>query len=83
MDPVCVSVNIGPPMKDKFICELSDSDHIRHPKDVKRREGFMYMGPEVIYIYTQSTMFSFLNLILAHFIAIQIELKRCRFFSSG
>ena len=67
MDPVCVSVNIGPPTKDKFICELSDSDHIRHPKDVKRREGFMYMGPEVIYIYTQSTMLSFLNLILAHF----------------
>ena len=67
MDPVCVSVNIGPPTKEKFICELSDSDHIRHPKDVKRREGFMYMGPEVIYIYTQSTIFSFLNLILAHF----------------
>ena len=66
MDPVCVSVNIGPPIKDKFFCELSDSDHIRHPKDVKRREGFMYIGPEVIYIYAHSTMFSFLILILKH-----------------
>ena len=75
MDPVCVSVNIGPPTKDKFICELSDSDHIRHPKDVKRREGFMYMGPEVIYIYTQSTMFSFLNLTKAHFSYINIDKK--------
>ena len=63
MDPVCVSVNIGPPMKDKFVCELSDSDHIRHPKDVKRREGFMYIGPEVIYIFTQSSTFSVLNFI--------------------
>ena len=50
MDPVCESVNIGPPVKDKFICELSDLDHIRHPKDLMRRDGFMYIGPEVIYI---------------------------------
>ena len=67
MDPVCVSVNIDPPTEDKFICELSDSDHIRHPKDLQRREGFMYIGPEVIYVYTQSTKFSLLNLILAKF----------------
>ena len=59
-----MSVNIGPPIKDKFTCELSDSDHIRHPKDVKLREGFMYVGPEVIYIFTQSTSFWLLNLIL-------------------
>ena len=47
MDPVCVSVNIGPPIKDKFVCEFSDSEHIRHPKDVELREGFVYIGPEV------------------------------------
>ena len=63
MDPVCVSVNIGPPIKDKFTCELSDSDHIRHPKDVKLREGFMYVGPEVIYIFTRSAYFGLLRIL--------------------
>ncbi|KAL9963248.1 hypothetical protein ACROYT_G032429 [Oculina patagonica] len=46
MDPACVSVNIGPPTEGRFICELSDSDHTHHPLDVKRREGFMYIGTE-------------------------------------
>ena len=48
IDPVCVSVNIGPVTKDRFICELSDSDHNKHNKDVIPREGFMYLGTEVI-----------------------------------
>jgi len=48
MDPVCVSVNIGPPTDEKFICELSDSDHMKHPEDFKKREGFLYIGTEVI-----------------------------------
>jgi len=47
MDPVCVSVNIGPPTDEKFICELSDSDHAKHPEDLKKREGFLYIGTEV------------------------------------
>ena len=47
MDPVCVSVNIGPPTDEKFICELSDSDHTKHPEDLKKREGFLYIGTEV------------------------------------
>ena len=47
MDPVCVSVNIGPPTGEKFICELSDSDHMKHPADLKKREGFLYIGTEV------------------------------------
>ena len=47
MDPVCVSVNIGPPTDEKFICELSDSDHTEHPADLKKREGFLYIGTEV------------------------------------
>ncbi|KAL9969258.1 hypothetical protein ACROYT_G021454 [Oculina patagonica] len=46
MEPVCVSMNIGPPIKDEFICELSYSDHLLHPNDVKPREGFMYLGTE-------------------------------------
>jgi len=48
MDPVCVSVNIGPPTDEKLICELSDSDHTKHPEDLKKREGFLYIGTEVI-----------------------------------
>ena len=48
MDPVCVSVNIGPPTNEKFICELSNSDHTKHPEDLKKREGFLYIGTEVI-----------------------------------
>ena len=48
LDPVCVSVNIGPPADGKFICELSDSDHTKHPEDLKTQEGFLYIGTEVI-----------------------------------
>ena len=43
----CVSINIGPSVNDKFLCQLSDSDHIRHPDDLKPREGFLYRGTEV------------------------------------
>ena len=74
MDPVCVSVNISPPIKDKFVCEFSDSDHIRHPKDVELREDFVYIGPEVIYIYTQS-MFLFLNRPLYFRVAVCLIFK--------
>jgi len=48
MDPVCVSVNIGPPADEKFICELSDSDHMKHPEDPKKRKGFLYISTEVM-----------------------------------
>lgn len=42
----CVSINIGPPINDKVLCQLSDSDHIRHADDLKPLEGFMYRGTE-------------------------------------
>ena len=48
MDPACVSVNIGPPTDEKFTCELSDSDYMKHPEDLKKREGFLFIGTEVI-----------------------------------
>ena len=35
MESKCVSVNIGPSGNDKVVCELSDSDHLQHPKDLK------------------------------------------------
>ena len=31
----CVSVNIGPLVNNKVVCELSNSDHMQHPEDLK------------------------------------------------
>ena len=44
MESRCVSVNIGRPVNDKVVCELSDSDHIQHPQDLKPRQGWTYRG---------------------------------------
>ncbi|XP_078351746.1 lactadherin-like isoform X1 [Oculina patagonica] len=46
MESNCVSFNIGPPINDQVMCQLSDSDHTRHPEDLKPREGFTYRGTE-------------------------------------
>ena len=43
----CVSINIGPQINDKIICEQNDSDHSLHPKDFQPRSGFTYTGTEV------------------------------------
>ncbi|XP_068757796.1 fibrillin-1-like [Montipora capricornis] len=41
----CVSVNIGSGKSpSSVICELSDSDHCQHPKDLKPRQGWTYRG---------------------------------------
>ena len=45
----CVSFNLGPPIMDRMVCELSDSDVTKHPGDLKPREGFVYRGTEVRY----------------------------------
>ena len=47
MESDCVSVNIGPPINDRVICELSNSDHFKHPEDIKQRPGWIYRGTEV------------------------------------
>ena len=43
----CLSVNIGPPIHEKVVCELSNSDHVQHPEDLKPRQGWTYRGTEV------------------------------------
>ena len=43
----CMSINIGPPINDKVLCQLSDSDNIQHPNDLKPRDGYVYRGTEV------------------------------------
>ena len=47
MESKCDSFNIGPSINDHVVCQLSDSDHARHPEDLKTREGFTYIGTEV------------------------------------
>ncbi|XP_078382803.1 uncharacterized protein LOC144665417 [Oculina patagonica] len=33
MEDNCVSFNIGPPVENTVLCQLSDRDHIQHPED--------------------------------------------------
>ena len=47
IDCKCLSINMGPPIKEHVLCQLSDSDHMLHPEDLKPREGFTYRGTEV------------------------------------
>ena len=48
MENTCVSVNVGPPSKKGLrVCQLSDSDHIQHPDDLKPREGYQYWATKV------------------------------------
>ncbi|XP_068673807.1 uncharacterized protein [Montipora foliosa] len=46
MDRKCVSINIGPTMEDKTICELSDSDHYQHPEDLESNSRWKYRFTE-------------------------------------
>ncbi|KAL9952605.1 hypothetical protein ACROYT_G039881 [Oculina patagonica] len=46
MESRCMSINIGPLVNDKVVCELSDSDETLHPGDLKPRTGFTYSGTE-------------------------------------
>ena len=48
MESECVSINVGPPINDKVICELSNSDHWHHAEDLQLRQGWTYRGAEVI-----------------------------------
>ena len=47
MESECSSVNIGPRINNKIICELSNSDHFQHPEDLIRRPGWTYGATEV------------------------------------
>ena len=42
-----MSVNIGRLINKNVICELSDSDHLLHPEDLKVRAGFAFINMEV------------------------------------
>ncbi|KAL9953840.1 hypothetical protein ACROYT_G041312 [Oculina patagonica] len=49
MESPCVSINIGPPINDRVVCELSDSDHSLHPENLEPRAGFTYTGTELVH----------------------------------
>lgn len=43
----CVSYNMGPSLVNGYTCELSNSDHVRHPDALVPRPGYIYRGTEV------------------------------------
>ena len=45
----CISYNF---VKNKNFCELSDSDHRKHPEDLQLMNGFIYGASKVKYIST-------------------------------
>ena len=47
MEDRCTSINMGPEKKDNVLGQLSDSDHVQHPDDLKSAVGFMYRKMEV------------------------------------
>ena len=47
MERQCVSINIGPPIEGKMVCELSNSDDKRHSEDLKTNKGFIYRATQV------------------------------------
>lgn len=47
MEDRCKSINVRPAVKDAILCQLSDSDHKQHPKDLRRVAGSVYTGTEV------------------------------------
>ena len=43
VEPTCLSYNLGTMASvDKFVCELSDSDHNEHPENLVYKKGFSY-----------------------------------------
>lgn len=47
MESQCVSINIGPLINGKVVCELSNSDDKSHSEDLKAKEGFTYRATQV------------------------------------
>ena len=47
LDNRCLSYNYGDQGNVRHKCELSDSDHKQHPRDLQQRLGFSYGGTEV------------------------------------
>jgi len=72
-----VSVNIGPPVNDKVVCELSDLDHIQQPQDLKPRQGWTYRGiTEVGQDKTRQDKTFIIIILQVQFLGTQLTKKR-------
>ena len=58
----CVSYNIGPKINNKMACELSNSDHLQHPEDLKPRKDWIYRGTQVGRTMAQPNLKNLLSL---------------------
>lgn len=47
LEDECMSINFGPEDRGTHLCELSDSDHDLHPRDLTHRHSFIYIATEV------------------------------------
>ena len=56
MEDRCTSINMVPREKDEMICQLSDSDQLQDPNDLKPTAGLMYRGTEVRIICSSSAL---------------------------
>lgn len=54
MENNCISYNIKPLPDGKYLCELSDSDDVAHPLNMRYREGAMYKSFKVNHYYSRS-----------------------------
>ena len=55
----CVSYNTGPHIDNKMACELSNSDDLQHPENLKPRRDWNYRGTKVWHLYHfMSSLFS-------------------------
>ena len=46
-EPKCLSYNLGPYQAYGHDCEISNSDHVRHPDDLVPMPGYIYRGTKV------------------------------------
>ena len=72
----CVSYNTEPSQVNGFTCELSNSDHVRHPDALVPRPAYIYRGTEVKKIPNLVLrVFSFSNMAAGGKLAILVNEK--------
>ena len=65
MEDRCTSLNMVPREKNEIICQLSDSDQLQHPNDLKPTAGLIYRGTEVRIVCSSSALFTFEEIFLS------------------